>query len=92
VASTQTVTASGTTSKGNPTVGETTGIATATCPAGTKLLGGGGVTVQTGVKGAIMLSQPNPQSGTPTGWQAQAVVVVTGNGSIGVTAYAICST
>jgi hypothetical protein len=38
-----------------------------------------------------MLSQPNPQSGTPTGWQAQAVVVVTGTGNLGVTAYAICS-
>jgi hypothetical protein len=76
-------------------VGQETGFATATCPAGTKLVGGGAEVVQpTNSKGAISVSGPTPQSGTPTGWRARAVVIVAGVGGgsqVGVIAYAICA-
>lgn len=62
--------------------------------AGSKLLGGGAkVSFSGGLEGAVLMSAPNPLSGTPTGWQATAVVTsppgTSGNLSVG--ALAICS-
>jgi hypothetical protein len=58
------------------------------------LLGGGVDTSGTGdVVGAVASSEPNPQSGTPTGWIGQGVVVkTTAGGTLTVIAYAICGT
>jgi hypothetical protein len=89
-------------SGGNTTPGTLTAVSTATCPAGTKLLGGG-ATIDNGSasRGVISLSAPTPRAAngnTPTGWQAQGVTVPNsttgagGNGSYNVQAYAVCST
>ena len=79
---------------GNAAVGTTTGLSTATCAAGSKLLGGGADIIQgSGDKGAVAVSRPTPQTNgaTPTGWEAQGIVVLSGSGNVTVRAYAICS-
>jgi len=76
---------------GNPAVGTLTPASTATCSGTQKLLGGGATITQgSGAKGAVAVSQPNPNSGTPTGWTATGIVTVTGGGTVTVTAFAIC--
>jgi hypothetical protein len=75
-------------SGGNPLVNTLTQPSTATCTAGTKLLGGGATVTQgSGAKGALAVSAPNA---TGTGWTATAIVTTAGNGSLTVTAYVIC--
>ena len=82
---------------GNPGVGTTTPTSTtANCATavglGSKLLGGGALINQGPVaRGAVSMTAPNPLVGTPTGWQAQGIVTVSGMGNVTVTAYAICS-
>jgi hypothetical protein len=76
-----------------PAIGTETGFATATCPGGTKLTGGGAAVVHgSQVKGAITASEPTT-AGTPTAWRAKAMAVTgTGTGNaLGVIAYAICA-
>jgi hypothetical protein len=68
--------------------------ATATCPVGQKLVGGGGTIVQgANAQAFLMESKPNPATGTPTGWTATAYQFAN-NGSNGnrwtITAYAVC--
>ena len=65
-----------------------TGASTATCAAGTKLLGGGATVTQgSGARGAVAVSAPNAGG---TGWTATGIVTTTGNGSLAIVAYAIC--
>jgi hypothetical protein len=66
--------------------------ATATCPAGTVLLGGGGFTSNTQANLRTVLVGSRPTSTTV--WQATAVVTtaLTGANTATVTAYAVCST
>ncbi len=87
VASTQIVTGTPVSTVGNPAVGISTNAATATCPTGTKLLGGGAnVTQGSGARGAVSGSYPS--SGTT--WSATAVVTVSSGGTVTITAYAVC--
>jgi hypothetical protein len=82
------VTGAAASSGGNPAVGTTSGISTATCPAGTKLLGGGATVTQANVaRGAVSSTAPNASG---TAWTATAVVTLTGNGSVSITAFALC--
>jgi Collagen triple helix repeat (20 copies) len=61
------------------------GMATVSCPAGQKATGGGGFSSN----GFLVDSQPDPATGTPTGWQAQAELA---NGlSANVQAYVVCA-
>jgi len=72
-----------------PLVGETSGVSTATCPAGTRLLGGGANVAQgpaAGVRAAVSASYPS----SATTWSATAVVTLTGSGAASITAYAVC--
>ena len=72
-----------------PLVGETSGVSTATCPAGTRLLGGGANLAQgpaAGVRAAVSASYPS----SATTWSATAVVTLTGSGAASITAYAVC--
>jgi hypothetical protein len=76
----------------DPSLGDTV-AATATCPAGTVLLGGGGTVIndEAGSPQKTVLVKTYPSSGTV--WTA--VGVVTGNlptAKMTVQAYAICST
>jgi hypothetical protein len=74
---------------GNADVGSTAGPSTATCPEGTKLLGGGANISQGDkdkVKAAVSASFPSSASS----WTATAVVVSTGSGSASITSYALC--
>jgi hypothetical protein len=88
VATSTVVTGAAAGSGGNPAVGSSTPTSTATCPTGTKLLGGGATLTQgSGARGALSVSAPNA---TGTAWTATGVVTLAGNGSIAVTAYAIC--
>jgi hypothetical protein len=73
-------------------IGQLTPVSVATCGAGSSLLGGGADVTNGGAAiGAMEFSKPDPSTGTPTGWQAEGVVTVTGAGTVTVTAYAICS-
>jgi hypothetical protein len=68
-------------------VGSTNAVSTVTCPAGTKLLGGGATVAQgNAVKAAVAISAPV----STTTWSATAVVITTGSGSASITASAIC--
>jgi hypothetical protein len=68
-------------------VGSTTGNSTATCPSGTKLLGGGAnITQGSSLRAAISASYPS----NSTTWSATEVVTVSGGGSAQITAYAVC--
>jgi hypothetical protein len=72
---------------GNPAVGSTAGTSTATCAAGTKLLGGGAnVTQGNATKAAVSASYPS----NATTWTGTAIVTVTGSGSASITAFALC--
>jgi hypothetical protein len=70
--------------------GNTDGAAatsTATCPAGTKLLGGGARITETGnTKAAVSASFPSGASV----WTATSLVTTGGNGQAQIAAYAIC--
>jgi hypothetical protein len=88
----QVVTGTSQSTTDDPAIG-TTLTATATCPAGKALLGGGGTVVndEVGSPQKTVLVQTYPSSGTV--WTA--VGVVTGNlptAKMTVQAYAICST
>jgi hypothetical protein len=66
----------------------------ATCPAGTKLVGGGARTVplpaggREGATGTIEASRPNFNA---TEWIAELLVTSNEQGTIGVQAYALCA-
>jgi Collagen triple helix repeat (20 copies) len=77
-------------SQGNAAVGGTTASSTVTCPAGTKLLGGGATTAA-GSGGKLLAVANSAPNGT-SGWTASGVVVFagTGNGAASITAYAVC--
>jgi hypothetical protein len=58
------------------------------CPAGTKLLGGGANVSQTGkTKAAVSSSYPSNN----TTWSGTAIVTVAGSGQATITAFAICA-
>jgi hypothetical protein len=61
---------------------------TASCPAGQRAVGGGGVA--TGLDGVLWASNPTPDSGTPTAWEADAVDRVAGTVDT-VQAYVVCA-
>jgi hypothetical protein len=61
------------------------GMATIACPAGQKATGGGGFSSN----GFLVDSQPDPATGTPTGWQAQADLAA--GGPANVQAYVVCA-
>jgi hypothetical protein len=69
-------------------------MSTVTCPTDHPKLVGGGAIITAGANAtaAIQISSPNVTSGTPTGWNAQAIQVTTGaNGNRPtITAYAVC--
>jgi hypothetical protein len=65
------------------------GTSTASCPAGQRAVGGGGVA--TGPTGALWASTPTPNSGTPTGWEAEAIDTATGTLDDPVQAYVVCA-
>jgi hypothetical protein len=64
------------------------GTSTASCQAGERAVGGGGVA--TGVDGVLWASNPTPTSGTPTGWEADAVDRAAGTTDT-VQAYVVCA-
>jgi hypothetical protein len=71
----------------SPLTDAETGVSTATCPAGTVLLGGGAEIAHSGNNfGAIEISKPDGST-----WQAEGIVTDGGNGGFSVTAYAVCS-
>jgi hypothetical protein len=71
----------------SPLTDAETGVSTATCPAGTVLLGGGAAVAHSNNNlGAIEISQPVGNT-----WTARAIVTLGGNGGFSVTAYAVCS-
>ena len=91
IGSTTVVVGTAVTAGGNAPVGTLTGISTATCPAGTKLLSGGAeITQSSAAKGAVFFSRPVTITPNPTTWEAQGIVFVQGMGNVQVTAYAIC--
>jgi hypothetical protein len=61
---------------------------TASCQSGERAVGGGGVA--TGAAGVIWASNPAPTSGTPTGWEADAIDRGTG-ATDSVQAYVVCA-
>jgi hypothetical protein len=61
------------------------GTSTASCNQGERATGGGGISSN----GFIVDSTPSPQSGTPTGWQAQADDG--GGNPANVQAFAVCA-
>ena len=67
---------------------DVTGTSTASCPSGERAVGGGGIA--TGVDAVLWASNPTPTSGTPTGWEADAVDLVTG-AIDSVEAYVVCA-
>ena len=72
-------------------VGTLSGEATATCPTGSTVVGGGASTKFEGTeyKGSVASSYP---SGTSQSWIATALVTATGaSGDLGVTAYVLCA-
>jgi hypothetical protein len=64
------------------------GTSTASCPAGQRAVGGGGIA--TGADGVLWASNPTPLSGTPTAWEADAVDRATGAVDT-VQAYVVCA-
>ena len=76
---------------GNAAVGTTNGTSTATCPAGTIMLGGGANITQgnNGTKAVVASSYPSAASA----WSATAMVTVAGTGTgspASITSYVIC--
>ena len=67
---------------------EVSAVSTASCNAGERAVGGGGVAP--GVAGALWDSSPTQASGTPTSWNAQAIDVTTGAADT-VQAYVVCA-
>ena len=65
------------------------GTSTASCQGSERAVGGGGVA--TGATGALWASNPTPNSGTPTGWEADAIDTVAGTLDDPVQAYVICA-
>lgn len=65
------------------------GSSTANCISGERAVGGGGVTPDT--DSFLWGSEPNEDSGTPTGWVAEAVVADGLGTDANVTAYVICA-
>jgi hypothetical protein len=68
---------------------DVSGTSTASCGAGERAVGGGGVA--TGADGALWASNPTPNSGTPTGWEADAIDTVAGTLDDPVQAYVVCA-
>lgn len=68
-----------------PEVGDTS---IASCQTGERAVGGGGIA--TGADGVLWASNPTPTSGTPTGWEADAVDRAAGTTDT-VQAYVICA-
>jgi hypothetical protein len=64
------------------------GTSTASCSAGERAVGGGGIA--TGPDGVLWASNPTPTAGTPTGWEADAVDRATGAVDT-VQAYVVCA-
>ena len=89
------VTATATMAGGNPGGSVT---ATATCPAGTSLLGGGGSVINSDTGGdnaaRVQMSASRPAGGnSTTAWEVtlvQGSVAPNGNATLTVNAYAIC--
>jgi hypothetical protein len=68
----------------------TTATSTASCPAGANVLGGGGEVVNFGAQIAVIASSfPSNPGGVGT-WTVTAVVVVHGNATSQVQAFAVC--
>jgi hypothetical protein len=67
---------------------EVADTSTASCASGERAVGGGGIA--TGPDGVLWASNPAPTSGTPTAWEADAVVRATGAPDF-VQAYVICA-
>jgi len=65
------------------------GTSTASCQSGERAVGGGGIA--TGTDGVLWASNPTPTSGTPTGWEADAVVRTGVTTSDTVQAYVVCA-
>jgi hypothetical protein len=65
------------------------GASTASCIGSERAVGGGGVTPD--ADSFLWVSKPNVDSGTPTGWVAQAVVAGGLGTDASVTAYVICA-
>src|SRR3954453_22019589 len=61
---------------------------TASCQSGERAVGGGGVA--TGADGVLWATNPSPTSGTPTGWEADAIDRGTG-ATDSVQAYVVCA-
>jgi hypothetical protein len=68
---------------------DVSGTSTASCQGNERAVGGGGVA--TGADGALWASTPTPNSGTPTGWEADAMDTVTGTLGDPVQAYVVCA-
>jgi hypothetical protein len=68
--------------------GAKSGLATVSCPAGTRRWGGGATLVGSGgTDGAIHDSYPDPNSRT---WDVRAIIIFAGSGSLKVTPWVLC--
>ncbi len=77
-----------TTIAANAAVGALSPVATASCPSGKVLLGGGAWVQHPGAaRGALSISAPNGASG----WAARSVVVLAANAQIHTVPFAVCS-
>jgi hypothetical protein len=65
------------------------GTSTASCQGSERAVGGGGFAI--GATGALWASTPTPNSGTPTGWEAEAIDTATGTLNDPVQAYVVCA-
>ena len=65
------------------------GTSTASCQGSERAVGGGGVAI--GPTGALWASTPTPTSGTPTGWEAEAIDTAAGTLDDPVQAYVVCA-
>jgi hypothetical protein len=72
----------------NQAVGTLTPVSVAGCPAGKVVLGGGANIVQGNTQRAALAS--SFPAGATT-WNAQAVIVLSGPGSISLTSFVLCS-
>jgi hypothetical protein len=89
VGSSTVVTGTEVSTDGDPAVGSSSPTSTATCADGARLLGGGATVTQgTDARGAVSSSAPNASG---TGWQATAVVTISGTGTVTVQSFAICA-
>jgi hypothetical protein len=76
----------------SPATNAEVGPATATCPAGKVLLGGGAtISHSANNRGAIENSNAST-AGVGGTWSVTALVTSGGNGNFSITAYAICTT